>query len=277
MIAVIFEVMPHAERRQAYLDHAAALRPLLLAATLLFYAGCAFTYYLMLPVMFAYLTSTTPTGVAMMTDIGRYLDFVLVMFLGIASFWSGYEQAGSSLNLYTDRYVDRGGVPASIFQSINPIYIILLAPLFAMLWSWLGRRGLEPSAPAKFGLALLQVGAGFLVFVLGAATGDMTPVIFVFLIYLLHTTGELCLSPVGLSNVTKLSPPRYVGQMMGTWFLGAAVGNLAAGLIGGHVGSGSVDDMPNQFLQMALIGGGAGIAVLLFSGVIKKMMGSAAQ
>src|SRR5688572_19912785 len=109
-------------------------------------------------------------------------------------FWGLFEQAGGSLNLYTDRFVDRAGVPASLFQSINPIYIILLAPLFAGLWVVLGKRGLEPSAPAKFGLALLQVGAGFLVFVLGASSVGaevMTPVVFVFLIYLLHTTGEL--------------------------------------------------------------------------------------
>ena len=86
-------------------------------------------------------------------------------------FWGLFEQAGGSINLYTDRFVDRAGVPASMFQSINPIYIILLAPLFAGLWVMLGKRGLEPSAPAKFGLALLQVGAGFLVFVWGAKLG----------------------------------------------------------------------------------------------------------
>jgi len=83
----------------------------------------------------------------------------------------------------------------------------------------------------------------------------------------------LCLSPVGLSNVTKLSPPRFVGQMMGTWFLGAALGNLVAGLVGGHVGSGSVNDMPSQFLTMAFIGGGAGLLMLVSSPWIKKMMG----
>ncbi len=125
-------------------------------------------------------------------------------------FWGLFEQAGGSLNLFTDRFVDRAGVPASLFQSINPIYIILLAPLFAWLWIALGRRGLEPSAPAKFGLALLQVGFGFLVLRLGReALGRRRcrrPVIFVFLIYLLHTTGELCLSPVGLSAMNRLAP-----------------------------------------------------------------------
>ena len=113
-------------------------------------------------------------------------------------FWGLFEQAGGSMNLFTDRFVDRAGVPASIFQSINPIYIILLAPLFAALWVGLARRGLEPSAPAKFGLALAQMGLANLVLVWGAEAyglAAMTPVIFVFLYYLLATTGELCLSP----------------------------------------------------------------------------------
>ena len=106
-------------------------------------------------------------------------------------------------------------MPAGIFQSINPIYIILLAPLFAWLWQWLGRRGSEPSAPAKFGLALLQLGFGLLVLVWGAeayaASTAMTPVLFVFLIYLFHTTGELCLSPVGLCAMNRLAP-RYMAS-----------------------------------------------------------------
>ncbi len=93
------------------------------------------------------------------------------------------------------------------------------------------------------------------------------------LTYLLQTTGELCLSPVGLSNVTKLAPPRYVGQMMGTWFMGAAIGNLAAGLIGGEVGGGSVTDMPAQFLHMALVGGGAGVLLLLIARPVRAWMG----
>src|SRR5690554_6183766 len=133
----------------------------------------------------------------------------MFLIFGSILFWALFEQAGSSLNLFTDRYVDRAGVEASIFQSINPIYIIVLAPLFAALWTWLARRGLEPSTPAKFGLAMIQLGAGFLVLVFGAQVvgmQNMTPVIFIFLIYLLHTTGELCLSPVGLSAINRLAP-----------------------------------------------------------------------
>ena len=116
------------------------------------------------------------------------------MFLIIGSilFWALFEQAGSSLNLFTDRHVDRSGVPASVFQSLNAIYIVLLAPLFAWLWTTLGRKGLEPSAPAKFGLGIVQLGIGFLVLVAGsAAAGDsMVPVLLIFLFYLFHTSGE---------------------------------------------------------------------------------------
>ena len=154
-------------------------------------------------------------------------------------FWGLFEQAGGSLSLYTDRFVDRQGVPTSLFQSINPIYIVLFGPLFAALWQWLGKRGLEPSAPAKFGLALIQVGLSFLVFVWGArAVGleTMTPVMFVFLIYLLQTTGELCLSPVGLSAMTRLAPLHLGSFIMGAWFYMTAVGNFVAGKIGEATG-----------------------------------------
>lgn len=154
-------------------------------------------------------------------------------------FWGLFEQAGGSLNLYTDRFVDRSGVPTSLFQSINPIYIVLLGPVFAGLWAWLGRHGLEPSAPAKFGLALVQVGLAFLVFVWGARSvgpAVLTPVIFVFLTYLLQTTGELCLSPVGLSAMTRLAPVHLGSFIMGAWFYMTSVGQFVAGKIGEATG-----------------------------------------
>ena len=203
------------------------------------------------------------------------------MFLIIGSilFWALFEQAGSSLNLYTDRYVDRGGVPASVFQSINAIYIVMLAPFFAALWTWLGRKGLEPSAPAKFGLALMQLGAGFLVLVAGAATGNMTPVLFIFLIYLLHTTGELCLSPVGLSAMNRLAPAHMASLIMGTWFFASATGNFAAGVIAGATGSEAASGegagkevVLGVYSQIGWIAIGVGVAVLLISPLIKKLM-----
>ena len=131
-------------------------------------------------------------------------------------------------------------MPASVFQSLNAGYIVLLAPLFAMLWTWLGRRNMEPSAPAKFGLAMLQLGLGSLVLKWGAEAagiGNATPVLFIFLIYLLHTTGELCLSPVGLSAMNRLAPAHMASLIMGTWFFASATGNFAAGLIAAATGS----------------------------------------
>lgn len=193
-------------------------------------------------------------------------------------FWGIYEQAGGSLNLYTERYVDRAGVPASLFQSINPIYIVLLGPAFAALWQWLGRRRLEPSAPAKFGLAIIQLGLGFFILVWGAkaAGANPTPVIFVFLIYLLNTTGELCLSPVGLSAMTRLSPAQFASFFIGAWYYMNAVGNFVAGTIGtatgGASGSMSRELTLSIYTDLGWIGLGAGMVVLLAERVVKRWM-----
>ena len=151
-------------------------------------------------------------------------------------FWALFEQAGSSLNVLTDRGVDRNlfgwNVPASMFQSLNAMFIFILAPFFSMLWISLAKRGLEPAGPIKFGIALLFVGFGFLVLVFGMSISpNLTPVAWIILIYLLHTIGELCISPIGLSLVTKLSPQKIVGIMMGIWFFASAAGNFVAGLI----------------------------------------------
>ena len=194
-------------------------------------------------------------------------------------FWGLFEQAGGSFNLYTDRYVDRAGVPAPIFQSINPIMILLLAPLFTILWTVLGKNRAEPSAPAKFGLALLLVGAGFLVFVFGANSvgmGALTPVIFVFLLYLLHTTGELCLSPVGLSAMNRLAPPFMASLIMGAWFYMTAVGNFVGGKIGeatgGHGGEMSKELTLNVYNTIGWWTIGIGVVVLLLSPIVKRWM-----
>jgi POT family proton-dependent oligopeptide transporter len=205
------------------------------------------------------------------------------MFLIIGSilFWALFEQAGSSLNLFTDRHVDRSGVPASVFQSLNAIYIVLLAPLFAWLWTTLGRKELEPSAPVKFGLGIVQLGIGFLVLVAGsAAAGDsMVPVLFIFLIYLFHTTGELCLSPVGLSAMNRLAPVHLASLIMGTWFFASATGNFAAGLISAATGSEAASGegagrevVMAVYSQIGWIAIGVGIAVVVISPLIKKLM-----
>ncbi|MGD9665534.1 MAG: peptide MFS transporter [Novosphingobium sp.] len=194
-------------------------------------------------------------------------------------FWGLFEQAGGSLNLYTDKFVDRGGIPTSLFQSINPIYIVIFAPLFAALWQFLGKRGLEPSAPAKFALALFQVGLGFLVFVWGAGTGNpavMTSVVFVFLIYLLHTTGELCLSPVGLSAMTRLAPMHLGSFIMGAWFYMTAVGSFVAGRIG--EATGGTDGEMSKALTLVIydrigwITIGIAVVVLALSPIVRKWM-----
>jgi POT family proton-dependent oligopeptide transporter len=216
----------------------------------------------------------------------KRIGVIFVFFVCAALFWAGFEQAGSTFNFFARDYTDRswlgswfadGQHPASWYQSVQPIFVILLSPVFTWVWVALGRRNLDPSAPLKFGLGLIQLGLGMGVMAIAAALvvsshGKVMPT-WLMLTYLVHTTGELCLSPVGLSNVTKLSPPRFVGQMMGTWFLGAAIGNTVAGLVGGEVGSGGAEAMPGQFLLMLAIGGGAGVVVLLLSPLLRRMMG----
>ena len=194
-------------------------------------------------------------------------------------FWGLFEQAGGSMNLFTDRFVDRSGVPAGIFQSINPIYIILFAPFFAALWQWLGRKGMEPSAPAKFGLALLQMGFANLVLVWGASAyglAAMTPVYLVFLYYMFATTAELCLSPVGLSAMNRLAPKYLASLIMGAWFYMTAVGNFVAGKIGeatgGHDGEMTKQGLLDVYQMFGWIAIAVGVGVLLFSPVVKRWM-----
>ena len=224
-----------------------------------------------------------------MASVDRDRLFAALFLMALQPlFWGLFEQAGSSLNLYTDRNVDRNffgfEVPASVFQSINAFYIFALAPVFAWAWQWLNKRGLEPSMTAKFGLGLMQLGAGFLVLVAGAAAtgeGNLTPVIFIFLIYLLHTTGELCLSPVGLSAMSKLSLPRMLSLIMGTWFLSTAGGNYVAGRIaaatggGGHGAEGAAEGTTTIltiYNKIGWISVAVGVAVIVISPLITKLM-----
>jgi POT family proton-dependent oligopeptide transporter len=193
-------------------------------------------------------------------------------------FWGLYEQSGGSFNLFTDRYVDRGGVPTSLFQSINPIYIIVLGPLFAWLWTALGRRGLEPSTPAKFALGLIQGGLSFLALVWGAEVmgGAMIPAILVFLLYFLQTTGELCLSPVGLSAMNRLAPRTMASLIMGAWFFATAGGEFVAGKIGQAIGGASGEMTKEASLAMydkiGWIAFVLGIAVLAVAPFVKRLM-----
>lgn len=195
-------------------------------------------------------------------------------------FWGLFEQAGSSLNVFTDRRVDRvllgWTVPASVFQSINSVFIIVFAPLLAMFWTRLARRGREPSAPAKFGIGLVLVGAGFLVLVAGAAAAGsgLTPAVFIFLLYLFHTLGELCFSPVGLSAMTRLSVASMAGLMMGTWYLAMAGGEFIAGLIA--QATGGKDVPPDRILwvysHIGWFAVGVGVVVVVVSPLVRRLM-----
>ena len=170
-------------------------------------------------------------------EVGR-LSLALVLIAGGVVFTTLFEQAGSSMNLFAARnsQLSIGGLSftAGQTQSFNAAMILLLAPIFSFIWAFLGKRRLDPNAPAKFGLGLMQLGAGFFVLVWGSQFADPSfkvPLIFLMLTYLLHTTGELCLQPVGLSQMTKLSPQTLIATVMATWFLAAAWGQSFAALI----------------------------------------------
>ena len=206
---------------------------------------------------------------------------LVVLFIGCALFFSGFEQAGSSLNLFAERYTDRMilnfEIPSAWFQSLNSVFIVLCAPFFAWLWIALARRKLNPSAPAKFALGLMLMGSGFLVMAAAAAIvahGSKVLPYWLLMTYLLHTFGELCLSPVGLSYYTKLAPKRFVGQMMGMWFLATSLGELVAGLIAGEFDANNVAAMPGQYMHIVYFTVGVGAILLVISRPVKKLMGN---
>jgi proton-dependent oligopeptide transporter, POT family len=211
----------------------------------------------------------------------KRLAVIAVLFVASAIFWAGYEQAGSTLNLFAERYTKRVihsmnyETPASWFQSIPPAFVLMLAPIAAGIWIFLARRQKDPSIPVKFGLGLLFLSLGFVVMAGAAvfvAKGEKVLPTWLIATYFLHTVGELCLSPVGLSSVTKLAPPRLVGQMMGIWFLATSLGNLCAGLIAGAFSEDAVPQMPCRFLIIALVTSGAGIVLIILAKSIKKLM-----
>lgn len=215
----------------------------------------------------------------------RMLVVLVLMFFSML-FWAFFEQAGSSINLFTDRNVDRSffgtEIPAAAFQSVNPIFILLLAPIFATIWTRLGRRGRDPSAPLKFGLGILQLGLGFAILWYGARQADqqgLTWMGWVVLGYMLQTMGELCLSPVGLSMVTKLSPSRMVGLVMGAWFLATAFSHYLGARVAALTGTtGEVDPSAGAAVYGEVFGSiGAfavtvGLVLMLFSPVLARRM-----
>ncbi len=269
----------------------------------------------------------------------KRLGVIFWLFILAALFWSGFEQAGSSLNLFAADLTDRaagpsaflGGwgalimtliialpigyyankafkrddlwvmakvavivsgvgllaffywlftqigdgwiIPASTLQLINPTFIVIFAPIFGMLWTWLASRNANPSIPVKFGLGLLGLAAGFFVLSWGAANASATSLVspaWLIVTYFLHTVGELCLSPVGLSSMTKLAPKNRVSQMMGIWFVATALGNLMAGLVAGQLETLAPSGL---FQSVALIVGGGGLIALLAAPPVRKLMG----
>ncbi len=204
---------------------------------------------------------------------------LIALFLGCATFWAGFEQMGASFNLFAERYTDRHlfgwEMPAGILQAVNPALIIVFAPIFAVIWLKLGQRNRDLPAPAKFALGLILLGLGFLVMyfaslhVLGGSKVLPTWLIATFM---LHTWGELCLSPVGLSSMTKLAPPRFVGQVMGVWFLATALGNNLAGQLSGEYDSSNLASLPTLFMKIFWWGAVAGVLMLLLTPALKRKM-----
>ena len=194
-------------------------------------------------------------------DEKKRVAVIVVLFIFATIFWSAFEQAPTSLNLFARDFTDRTlfgwEVPTLWLQSVNSLFVIVFAPLFGMMWMAMGRRGQNPSSPAKFAFGLFFAGLGFWVMVMAAnqvvESGGVLKVSMMWLTvsYLLQTFGELALSPVGLSSMTKLAPRKFVGQMMGVWFMASALGNLIAGIVGGHVDPEKLDQMPALFERTA--------------------------
>jgi POT family proton-dependent oligopeptide transporter len=203
---------------------------------------------------------------------------IIIFYLAAALFWSAFEQAGSTFTLFADRNTDNRifgfEFPSTAWQSINALFIIVLSGVFAWLWLKLNSIKKEPSTPMKFAIGLALVGVGFLILVPAAAmiekTGEKVGIIWLLMVYFIHTVGELFLSPVGLSAMTKLAPARIVGQMMGIWFLGAATGNF----IGGRVG-GMFETFPIKYIFLAVFGTSLFFALVMFFLVpwMKRLMG----
>ncbi len=202
-----------------------------------------------------------PAGLMLWFGYSRNLEFrrlgaVFYFFIGALIFWALFEQAGTSLNLFADRYtathVGNVEVPSSWYQAANPIFVIVLAPLFAVLWTKLGRR--QPSSPMKFTLGLVFLGLSFVLMIPAAKLaieGRVSP-LWLLGLYFLQTVGEMCISPVGLSTFTKLAPRHLVGVMLGIWFLGGAFGNKLSGILASSFGEGDASNLDQFFSQQAI-------------------------
>jgi POT family proton-dependent oligopeptide transporter len=210
----------------------------------------------------------------------RNRAYVLIaLFIGCAIFFAGYEQMGASFNLFAQRYTDRHifgyEIPAGVLQAVNPFMIVVFAPIFAAVWLALGRRNRDLSAPAKFAAGLILMGCGFLVMYVAAGyvlAGQKVLMTWLVATYLLHTWGELCLSPVGLSSMTKLVPTRFVGQVLGVWFMATALGTNLAGQLSGNYDANNLESLPALFLKIFWWGAIGGGVMLLLTPMLKRLM-----
>lgn len=204
-----------------------------------------------------------------------------LLIIGSTLFWSSFEQQPTSFNLFADRYTDLNvmgfNIPSLWFQSLNPFFILLLAPIVSVIWVKLANKGLEPSSMTKFALGMLLAAAGFGLMIVAANHVVNQPGILVSPMWLvgsllLLTLGELALSPVGLSSMTKLAPERMQGQIMGLFFASIAVGNLVAAFFGGYVTADTINDLPNLFATMAIFLVVSAVMLLILSHPIEKML-----
>ena len=211
------------------------------------------------------------------TDQKR-LMVIYWLFLLAAVFWAGFEQAGSSMNLFAERDTDRvifgWEMPTGWLQNVNPFFVIVLAPVFGSLWTWLAYRERSPSTPRKFALGLLALAAGMFVLAWGAsyaADGERVSMAWLVVTYFLFTCGELALSPIGLSAMTKLAPDGRLGQMMGVWFIATALGSLVAGLVAANL-----ETLPavTIFTYTAIFAGATGLIALLVSPGVNRLVGN---
>ena len=209
----------------------------------------------------------------------RRVYVMIALFIGYATFYAGFEQGGASLNLFAERYTDRHifgwHMPAGVLQGTTALVTILFAPAFAALWIALGRRGRDLSPAAKFAAGLALLSAGFLVMFVASRyvlLGQKVLPTWLIVTYFLQECGDLCLSPVGLSSMTKLAPPRFVGQVMGVWFLSLALGNNLAGQLSREYDAGNLQSLPGLFIQIFWWGLIGAAAMLLLTPVLKRMM-----
>ncbi len=215
-----------------------------------------------------------------LTALERRRAYVmLALFIASTVYYAGIEQTGTSLTLFAERYTDRNlfgwDMPAGILQGISSIFVIVFAPVFSALWISLGRRGRDPSTPVKFAAGLMLMGLGFLVMYVASTrvlAGHRVLPTWLVLCYLVQMWGDLCLAPVGLSSMTKLAAPRFVGQIMGVWFLSIALGNNLAGQLATQYDAGNLASLPALFLKIFEWGAVGGVVMLALNAPLKRLM-----